>query len=361
MRGATVAAMVLVNNPGDWGHVYAPLRHAPWDGCTPTDLIFPFFVFVVGVSMFLALGKHEASSGGPFARATPAVWLRVLRRAGVLVALGLLLNAFPNFDLANLRLPGVLQRIGLCFALGFAAVALVPRTPRAVLAAVVLLAYAWLLWWRGETPVPEQNASRRFDLAILPPQHLYTGSPTDPEGILGTLPAVVTLLLGFEAARLLFAPGLDPPARPQRCVRAAAGGLALAGAAYLLAPAVGVPLNKPLWSPTYVLFIAGLASACLAGLVWVMDERRPWGERAWRWAVVFGTNAIVLFVGSGLLARVLGTIKIDGTSLKSWLYARGFESWLAPMNASLAFALANVAFWWVVCWFLWRRRWFLKV
>jgi predicted acyltransferase len=359
MRGATVMAMVLVNNPGSWEHVHAPLRHADWDGCTPTDLIFPFFVFVVGVSLFLSSGRFEAGRGE---RPSASVWLKTLRRAAMLVMLGLLLNAFPAFDLAHLRVTGVLQRIGVCFALGFALVTLVPRTPRAALAAAALVAYAWLHWWRGETPTAAGNASYRFDLLLIPRDHLWSGGfRTDPEGILGTIPAVGTLLIGYETARFLFTPALETPARAARCVRVAAAGLALAGSAYFLATLVRVPLNKPLWSPTYVLFTAGLAAACLAGLVWGMDERRSWGERVWRWAVVFGMNAIVLFVGSGLLARVLGTVKIGDATLKAWIYARGFESWLVPINASLGFALANVVFWWVVCWLLYRKRWFLKV
>lgn len=355
-----MASMVIVNNPGDWGHVYWPLLHAPWHGLTPTDLIFPFFLFIVGVSITLA--KRSSATAATIAR-----------RAALIFALGLLLALYPRFDFAMVRIPGVLQRIALCYLV----VALFHRTVahafrpadarRAIIitlaaAAVLLLAY-WALIWRDLTP--DGNPGAAIDRAIFGP-HLWRQSRTwDPEGLLSTLPAIGTTLTGLAAGYVLAS---DWTARARM-------GALLAGS--LTALAIGLawsvvfPLNKSLWTSSYVLVTSGLAGLLLAGLHSSLDggdddgrERR--GRRLAHPFVILGRNALLLFVVSGFLAKTLGLIRVDngegGTmALGRWIYVSWFVPLAAPKNASLLYALANLAVLFALLWWLHRRRLYFRV
>lgn len=360
-RGATMLAMVIVNNPGSWAHVYPPLRHAAWHGCTPTDLIFPFFLFIVGASMAFSMPRAVARLG------RRGAWLRIMKRAALLVLIGLLLNGFPFFDLATLRVPGVLQRIGLCFALAGTLVLLTGVRTQVVLAAAMLLGVtaAMRVVPGGAGLTEGDNLARDIDLAVIGPAHLWRGSPTDPEGVLSTLPAAVTTLLGYWAGLWIAGAGRGAP-RPRvgtMLAGLAAGGAALAAAGWLWSrgPGVaGVPLNKPLWTGSYVLFTAGLAALALAGLYALVEVARY--RRLGVALQMCGVNALLLFVGSGVIARLLGVIKIDGAPLKTRIY----ESLAAALPgddrlASLAFALINVGVWWLLLWWLWRRGWAWRV
>ena len=356
LRGLTMAFMVLVNNPGSWSHVYAPLRHAPWNGCTPTDLVFPFFLFVVGVSMWLSMGAFTRPTTGPRDREpTRAFWLKLVRRAAVILVLGLFLNAFPKFDLAHLRLPGVLQRIAVCFALASLLVVFLRPRSLLVVATLALAAYGYAIWFSGQGAAPDANLARTIDLAILGPDHLYRNSPTDPEGLLSTIPATVSVLLGFGISRLLFRK--DRPLTSAHIWRVLALGAALATLGLALDPLI--PLNKPLWSPSYVLFTAGLATIALTVFSLLIDlgNARRW----FAWLEVFGRNAMTLFVGSGLLGRLLGTIKLgEGDAarpLNALLYEHAFASWLGNLNGSLAYALTMLTLWWCLLWWMNRRGW----
>ena len=331
-----MAAMVLVNNPGTWRAVYAPLQHADWHGLTPTDVIFPFFLFIVGVAIALA-------------RPTP---LRVLRRAAIIFALGLVLNGLPYFDWATIRIPGVLQRIAVCYLVA----ALVFLTTRwrtqAVITAMLLLGY-----WAVMTLVPvpghgrgdlsaEGNLAAWLDRAVLGPHIWRVARVYDPEGILSTVPAVATTLLGVLAGQWL---GSGRRAGTIAAGLAGAGAVATAlGAAWALV----FPLNKSLWTSSYALLTAGLALLVFAACYWTIDVR---GWRRWAMPfVVLGVNALLLFFLSTLVARVLTLIHVGGRTLHGVLFARGFAPWAAPVNASLAWALAYLAAWWVVMWALYR-------
>jgi predicted acyltransferase len=346
LRGLTVAAMVLVNNPGTWSAVYPPLRHAEWHGWTPTDMIFPFFLFVVGVSIPLALGPR-------LERGAPGLPWRVLRRAAGIFALGLLLHALPFFPLATLRIPGVLQRIAVCYLLA-ALLVLATRGSRgwraqALVAGALLVGY-WLLMTKVAAPgqvagdlSPAGNLAGYVDRLVLGSRHLWQISKLyDPEGILSTLPATATTLLGVLAGHWL---------RAGRPAARVAGGLAAGG---LVAAAVGwlwgltFPVNKSLWTSSYALLMAGLAALALAACYWVIEAR------AWRsWAgpfALFGVHALTLFFLSSLMAKLLLVVRVGAGAprLHAWLFEHGFAPWASPVNASLAFALAYLLLWWTL-------------
>lgn len=355
-RGLTIAAMILVNNPGSWDHVYAPLRHAVWHGWTPTDLVFPFFLFIVGVAISLAISRRMSQG----MRKTE-LYLKIFKRSAIIFALGILLRLIPEFDLATLRIPGVLQRIALCYL--FAAVLYVKAGPKGrALAAVLLLAGYWLAM--KLVPVPghgagvldvDGNLGSYIDVKLLG-GHLYKPG-FDPEGILSTLPAVATSLLGTLTGDWL---------RTSRNVLTKFAGLFSAGVA-LAGLGLGLhpffPINKQLWTSTFVLFTAG-AALLLLGLCFLLID----GIGYKKWAApfrVFGSNAIAAYVGSILMAKVLLFAKVhSGTetlTLHEYIYRHAFVSWAGDLNGSLAFAVACVLFWLAVMIPLYRKRVFIKI
>ena len=348
-RGATIASMILVNNPGSWSAIYWPLEHAPWHGWTPTDLIFPFFLFVVGISLTLSRRIEPGAA---------------LRRALLLAGLGLFMAAFPFFDLSTLRWPGVLQRIAACYLLAFFVRRAAGPRGQAATAAGLLLGY-WLLLTRVPAPGggmpsldPETSLAARVDRLFLT-GHMWKQTKTwDPEGLLSTLPAVATTLLGLLAGEWL----RGGRSRDRRASGLLGGGLALALLGLLWHEAF--PINKNLWTSSYVLFTAGLA-AYLFGLVyWIVDAR---GHHGWtRPFVVYGRNAIFVFVASGLVAKTLALVKLPGVdgrpvAAQTLVYRSLFAPWASPVNASLAYALANVAAWYLVLLWMERRGLHLKV
>ncbi|HEU4647539.1 MAG TPA: heparan-alpha-glucosaminide N-acetyltransferase domain-containing protein, partial [Gemmatimonadales bacterium] len=346
-RGLTVAGMLLVNDPGSWSAIYPPLRHSAWHGWTATDLIFPFFLFIVGITTHLSLSARRARGD-----AERALVRQVARRGTIIILLGLLLAAFPFFPaerLIQLRIPGVLQRIGLVYlCTGLLVLKSSPRT-QAIIAALLLVGY-WLLLTL--VPVPGVGpATLAPPAATLPAWvdrllldgHLWAETRTwDPEGPLSTLPAIGTGLLGVVAGRWLTRPG--PLA--ERLNQLFAGG-ALAVVAGLMWNWV-FPINKNLWTSSYVLFTAGMAAVALATCIWLIEVRKVIGWS--RPFVVFGVNPIVAFVGSEMMARLIYSVievpyRGDTVSLQSAIYLSAFASWLPPQLASLAFALVFVLFW----------------
>lgn len=358
-----MASMVIVNNPGDWGNVYAPLLHAEWHGVTPTDLIFPFFLFIVGFAVTLSRKSGR--------------WSSILARGLKIIGLGLFLAWFLRFTLDGLRWPGVLQRIGLCYL--FAASLYHVCTVRAsswsqeardrltmrvaaVATAVALFGYwAILMLVPGASGVPgdltpDGNVGAVIDRALML-GHLW--KPTwDPEGLLSTIPAIGTTLLGVMTG--IWFRGAGSLGRR-------AAGLAIGGA---VAAAVGwawglvFPLNKNLWTSSYAVYTAGLGAMFLAACVWLVDMR-GWRRAAYPF-VVLGTNAITLFVLSGMIAKTLGYVKFaqpDGTTqtLKGVIYQGLFVPLASPINASLLFALANLVVLYAVLWVMYKRGIFLKV
>jgi len=353
-RGLTIAGMILVNNPGSWSHVYAPLLHAEWHGWTPTDLIFPFFLFIVGVSLPFSFGKRLARGDS-----RRALLVHIFRRSLILFGLGIFMAAFPRFDLSGVRIMGVLQRIAVVYLVAAPAYLFLGRRGRGLFLLVLLLGY-WGLMTLVPVPgygtgdlSPEGNLGAYLDRLILG-DHLWREN-WDPEGLLSTLPAIGTTLLGVYAGEWIRA-GSSRGRVAMGMVAAGCAGMVLGG----LWSAV-FPINKGIWTSSYVVFTAGAASVLLGGLFWLM-EVKGWT----RWArplVVYGMNAIAVFVASGLLARLLGIWRVgpDGMSAKGWIYEKVFASWAGPLNGSLAFALAYVLFWWSMMWLLHRRKIYIRI
>jgi len=344
LRGCTVAAMLLVNDPGDWSHVYAPLDHAVWDGCTPTDLIFPTFLFVVGVSVALGLlpRLEQGALRGPLMRA--ALW-RALR----IVALGVAINglAWLLMPGAHLRFPGVLQRIGVCFAaVALLAIYTRPRTQWAAIA-LLLVGYATLLWWGGSL-APWVNITSRVDSAVFG-RFVYLIDPAsgrghDPEGLLGTLPSLATALLGLRAGCWL------RQGRTRTLLIAGVGALLL-GALW----ALWQSLNKNLWTPSFVLWCAGWSTLALL-LFHVLIDRYGWPPLGRR----FGINAIAAYAGSELMQIVLPALGWQ-EPLYRYLFADPLTPLVGAYVASLAWALAFVGMWWLIVYAMDRRRRYLKL
>ncbi|HSL21067.1 MAG TPA: heparan-alpha-glucosaminide N-acetyltransferase domain-containing protein [Vicinamibacterales bacterium] len=386
-RGLTMAGMVVVNNPGDWGHVYAPLLHADWHGWTPTDMIFPFFLFIVGVA--ITLSSRSASV------------VSILKRGAIIFAVGLFLAGFPTFDLSRWRIPGVLQRIALCYvatalvyrwfghlgaasgsrspekepagavgtagvvsavagttgAAGFIRTAL----PLAVLATILMLGY-WAILMLVPVPGgaagdlrPGMDLGAYIDRALMD-GHLW--KPTwDPEGLLSTIPSVATTLLGTIAG--LWLRTTAPGGRKAGLLAIAGVGAIVVGEVWNLA----FPINKNLWTSSYVMFMGGAAALFLALCYWIIDVK---GWRRWTYPlVVLGTNALALYAFSGLLVDTMARITIEpdgGRAMSSsrWVYTTAFEPFFSPKNASLAYALAHLALLFLVLLWMYRRKIFLR-
>ena len=361
-RGLTVMGMTVVNNPGDWGHIYPPLEHAEWNGCTPTDLVFPFFLFIVGVSIAYALAgaKRTGAPLGP-------VLARVARRAAILFGLGVLTSLYPHFDFGSVRIMGVLQRIALVY-FGCSCLYLITswRTQVALLVGV-LVSYAALMQlvpvpgFGAANLEPTTNLGAWIDRTILGEHHLWAQSRTwDPEGLLGTLPALGTGLLGILAGQWLRWPSPTPLSKP--------AGLAIGGAVAVVMGLVWntwFPINKALWTSSYVLFAGGLALLVLAVLYWICDVR---GYRSWtKPAVAFGVNAIAVFFFSAILSRTFSLVRLPSpsgspTGFSDWLYQWGIKPFFTnPRNASVAGAVVCLLIWLAVLSYLQRRNWVWKV
>ena len=320
MRGATVAAMLLVNNPGTWSSIYAPLRHAEWHGWTPTDLIFPFFLFIVGITT-------ELSRKEPWG---------ILRRGGLIILCGLLLHLFPYIRFGTLRWFGVLQRIGIVYIVAALIAYKASRRTIAVITAVILLGY-WAVLAQGPLEPPEATIAAQVDRALIPAAHIWKQARTwDPEGPLSTVPAIASALLGVLAAPWVKAKNVKM--------------LIIAGlVAIVLGLAWGqlFPINKNLWTSSYAVFTAGCAALLLG--IWIRFlPAQPF--------IVFGTNPLVAFVGSGMMARLLG---ISGWQKRSYQFFE--QPFLSPQLSSLLWALAFVAVWYLILLLLYRRRIFLRV
>ncbi|HEX8163618.1 MAG TPA: heparan-alpha-glucosaminide N-acetyltransferase domain-containing protein [Pyrinomonadaceae bacterium] len=357
LRGITIAGMILVNNPGTWDAIYSPLEHSKWDGLTPTDLVFPFFLFIVGVSITLALARRAGGGG-----ARRDLYVKIVRRTLIIIALGLALTAFPYNDPAAFRVPGVLQRIAVCYF--FAAVVFLNtgwRAQGAVAAALLLLYWAAMKL----IPVPgfgagdlsmEGNLAAYVDRAVF---GRHTWKPLyDPEGLLSTIPAVATTLCGVLAGQLL------------RSRRAPLEKVAAMFAAGALGMAAGwawgfwFPVNKALWTSSYVVLTAGMALQLFAACYWLVDVK---GHT--RWAkpfLAFGTNALAVYFLSEFVVLAASLVKFtraDGTRADALglLYEKLFATWASPVNASLMYAVCTVLVWLGVASALYRKRVFIRV
>jgi len=356
-RGLTVAGMVLVNNPGSWANIYWPLDHAEWSGWTPTDMIFPFFVFIVGVSITLSMARKVEIGVD-----NRDLFRNVLRRSLIIFGLGLFLQGFPFFDLHTIRIPGVLQRIAVCY---FCASIIFLKTrwrTQALIAGSLLIAY-WIIM--KTIPAPgfapgdlsrEGNLAAYVDRSIL---GVHTWKPDyDPEGILSSIPAVATALCGVLTGHWLRS------GKPQfeKVTGLFVAGLVCIVAGWAIDP--WFPINKALWTSSFVIFMAGMALQLLALFYWLIDIK---GIKKWALPfTIYGVNAIAVFVLSGLAARLMSLWKVsqpDGSKLDvhTLIYQHLFASWAEPINASLFFAITYVLIWLFLMWLLYRKNIFIKV
>lgn len=359
-RGLTIMGMILVNNPGSWSYVYKPLRHAAWHGWTPTDLIFPFFLFIVGVAMSFSL-KNRLDRGESQGR----LFFKIARRSIILFVLGLFLNEFPFFRLAEMRIPGVLQRIALCYF--FASVIVLKFNKKMQFGLTISFLLSYMLFMKY-IPVPG------FGSGILEPKgnlcwyidnlllsgHTWKYAPAkgfDPEGVLSTLPAIATAMLGVFTGDWL---------RSSREPLEKVSGLFVFGNIMLVLGIIlniWIPINKNLWTSSYVIFTAGMALHFLAVCYWLIDIK---GYQ--RWAkpfIIFGSNAILVYFLSGIVARLLNVIHVSHSGnkliLKQFIFQNGFVPWAGNMNGSLFFALTYVLLWLSVMWIFYRKKIFIKI
>lgn len=413
-RGITIAGMILVNHPGSWGQIYGPLGHAPWNGWTPTDLIFPFFLFITGVAMTLSFDRRVAKG-----QSRLRLFEHVARRALLLILLGLTMYGFPDFRLitpfvvmivgvsllykdeppfslgadgraraikaaswaliafaiawfaldfeyfqeSKLRVPGVLQRIGVCYFFASLIVLTHGLWGRAAWAIGLILGYWAILRFvpapAGVELPPERAAhalNEWLDVKLLG-SHIYHERP-DPEGLLSTLPAIATTLLGTLTGAWMKA--RREPMEKTAGLFFAANVLLVIG----LCMDYGFPINKKIWSSSYVVFTAGMALHFLAMCYWLIDIK---GVKRWAMPfLVFGTNAILVFFSAHMVSRILGRWKFtleDQTTITAyaWIYKNLFASWAGPLNGSLAFALTYTALWLLLLIPLYRKRIFLKI
>ena len=370
-RGLTIASMVLVNNPGDWANIYAPLRHATWNGWTFTDWIFPFFLFISGVSMSLSVQRAQDVGAS-----TSWLFWRLQRRAMTIILLGLALNFVPSFDWATLRWPGVLQRIGLCAALATPAVLFIGWRGQVLLIVALLATYSAVMLGVPVTDVNGQTVTGALEPGrdvgayldrLLMSGHLWTQSRIwDPEGLLGTIPALASVLFGTLTGRWIM---LKIVAAEKTVWMMLAGLLALWLGVVL--DAALMPINKSLWTPSYCVFMTGWALLIFSVCYWLLDtcgdERiRRVSAKLSRPMLIYGVNALFIFAFSGLVARLLGYIRFESASgspvsARQWLSQHLAQLPLAPVDASLLHAiLFNLAMF-AVAWLLWRRKIFIKV
>ena len=359
-RGITIAGMILVNNAGDEPHSYWPLKHAEWNGWTPTDLVFPFFLFIVGVAMAFSFSSRIKRGASRRDLLGHVLW-----RGLALFALGMFLNGFPNqYQLASWRVYGVLQRIAICYVIA-AILALWADWRGWIVTIVGCLVGYWILMRFVPVPGfgvpthniplldPDRNLAAWLDRRLLA-GHLYEGT-RDPEGVLSTIPAIATALLGMLTGQWL---------RTERSPQRKALGMALFGVIGVVTGKIlniGFPINKKLWTSSYVVFTAGLALLCLSSCYWVVDVKQ-WRGLWTKIVLVFGMNAIAAYVFAELISHLLDHVHTSaGLSWQEFIYQRMFVPLASPVNASLLYALVYVLMCWLAMWVLYRKGIFLKL
>lgn len=376
LRGITIAGMILVNNPGSWGHIYAPLEHASWHGLTPTDLVFPFFMFIMGVSTYMSLRKYDFKLSGAAVR-------KILRRTVVIFLIGIgiawfgitlrrigsgapFTEAIMNAD--RIRMLGVMPRLAICYGVGSLLALSMSRRALSWFVGVLLALYAVVLLLGNGLVFSEDNIISVVDRAVLGTSHMYSDTidgvtlKFDPEGLLSTIPSIAHMLIGFLCGFLL----MQVKDNRDRICRLFIVGTILTFAGFLLS--YGMPINKKIWSPTFVLTTCGLASSFLALLIWIIDIR---GHRRWcRFFEAFGVNPLFMYCLGAVLSILFGFIKVPYAaaesgmaSLHTWLY-KGVWMPLAGGDATLAslfFAVAFVLLNWCVGYVLYKKKIYIKI
>ena len=350
LRGLTIAAMILVNTPGSWSSVYAPLLHADWHGCTPTDLVFPFFLFIVGSAMYFSFSKLDAGL-------TQSQVLRIVKRGAIIFLIGLLLNAYPFVGpLSELRIMGVLQRIGLAYIVAALIVLAFARRGIWIAAISILLTYwgVFLLQTDTDPYALTTNWVSQIDLAVLGASHVWQGkgTPFDPEGIFSTLPAVVNVLFGYEVTRVLTSQSDKQKAIKQMVTIG------------LVAIAIGwlwglvMPINKSLWTSSFVVYTSGFACLVLALFIYIIDVKQQ--HKLTHPFVVYGSNPLFIYVLSWLWATTYYYISIGDTNMYQWLYQQ-LSLVFDPYLASFVFAISHVVLFWYLSAQLYKRKIFIKI
>lgn len=376
LRGITIAGMLMVNNPGSWGSIYAPLRHAEWNGLTPTDLVFPFFMFIMGVSTFISMRKFNFEFSGS------ALW-KIIRRTIVIFAIGIAIAWFgktlraivagtPFPDCINhfdtIRILGVMPRLALCYCAAALVALLLKHKYIPALIVGILVVYSAILITGNGFEFSTENIIYIVDHKILGENHLYTDTvggvslSLDPEGLVSTLPAIAHVLIGFMAGLMI----MDTKDNDKRIERLFILGTLLTFAGFLMD--YGMPINKKIWSPSYVLVTCGLASSLLAILIWIIDIK---GYKTWcKFFEAFGINPLFLYVLGGVLSIIIGSILVPCSAAESGMMSiKGviYSQWLTPLCggdktlASLIFALLFVGFNWVIGYVLYKKKIFIKI
>lgn len=375
LRGITIAGMILVNNPGSWGSIYAPLRHASWNGLTPTDLVFPFFMFIMGMSTFMSLRKYNFAF-------TWSTLLKIIRRTVVIFLIGLgiawlslflrgvasrteILEAALNFN--NIRILGVMPRLAICYgAASLIAITLRHKyLPAAIIA--ILVSYTVILLSGNGFEFADNNVISIVDHKVLGPDHMYSDTVNgltlkfDPEGLLSTLPSIAHVLIGFWMGMTI----MGTHDNQKRICDLFIVGTILTFSGFLLD--FGLPINKKIWSPTFVLTTCGLASSFLGLLIWIIDIK---GHKKWcRFFEAFGINPLFMYVLGAVLSILMSFIKVPSTSTESGMISlKGavYTDFLCPIFnndtlASLAFAILFVLFNWGIGYILYKKKIYIKI
>ena len=372
LRGITIAGMIMVNNPGSWSYAYAPLRHAHWHGLTPTDLVFPFFMFIMGVSTFMSLRKFNFEPSGA------AIW-KIVRRTLLIFFIGMALGWFGQLTrgLASgepigvaathfntLRILGVLQRLALAY--GFAAlIAIFVKNKSLVWVIAILLAGYYLLLRLGKGfEMSEENIIAVVDKALWGPAHMYKDTTPegvrialDPEGLLSTIPSIAHVLIGFLFGKLI----TEYRDNHKRVEKLLIWGTILAFAGLLLQ--YGCPINKKIWSPTFVLVTTGFAAQLLGLLIWIIDIHKR--ERWSRFFHAFGVNPLIIYVFAGIMANLIANIRFsfqgELISVKSFIYGALIQPWAGDYFGSLLYALLFITVCWLFGYILYKKNIYIKL
>lgn len=361
LRGLTVALMIVVNTPGSWSTNYGPLLHAPWHGFTITDLVFPSFLFVVGNAMSFSMKKMAYQDRAVFLK-------KVFRRTVLIFVIGLLLTAYPFFriiegdivlfDFSKIRIMGVLQRIALCYALASILLYFFKKRGAVLFSVFSLLGYWWFMYYFGERGDPYSligNAALKLDLWLIGEDNMYKGEgiPFEPEGLISTLPATINVIVGYFVGDFIQRSGNNV----KTVITLIGGGILAICLAYFWD--ILFPINKKIWTSSYVLLTVGFSTITIAFLMYLMEVMTV---KRWSYFFeVFGKNPLILYVLSGLVIKSLLVIRISGNSSKDWIYQNLFMDFFTPKNSSLLFALAYMLLIWGVGYFMDKKRIYIKV